>query len=883
MNQCLRCQEPCRDDTEFCENCRAHLQNRLHQSNVLSVVSNSEQVIDIKPEATNIPDQVIERSISNSHQNCAAGPKNELAFSPKTSTVALRETKKIILIKYEDTGENESLQDILDPLVYRQLPKRDDATIIEREDLQRVNDRVVTISRPISSSVPHFPRQRFQITMKPLHVRLSLLLITLLVIMTLITSSVLIFLNMNRQPAHVNIVKALPSLSVTPGAIYPDQIVQVHMSNFESSARIRLTRDVAKNVRTDANTSTIILGTNGTGDVRVFVDESWGSGAHTIEAEDITTHYIASTALQVLNELPVHPPHLILSSPGTTTALKGMLDMGSNEQGANTLQSLVLHNSGGGWISWSATSNQPWLMTTPQQGIFQDGQSIIVAVSRANLKAGKYEGIITIVSNTGAPLSVQIRMNVLPLFASQIAVSSIIQMTPPALSFISTDGGTDPASQNLMISNPGSQTLNWSLSVTALQDSFNQEFSSQDDVTWLSADETSGAVSPGKNSKINIKIQSKNLLPSVYSALLTFTSGRDTLNAPQAVAVSLTIQPRCGIATNQGTLSFNSTSGPNTIFTHILNLSTTIGCTSVVKWESFSSSSWLNISPASGQLQANVNSIVTVQVNTSDLQPGSYTGAILLVTKQRSLTVVVQMLVASSTTSTATAASTAASVLGVSTRGLQFTMTQGQGNPASQSFMVSNNGGENLYWQANFDSAANPWLSLNPIRGTIGSAQGMSVGVSVQSVGLPSGDYSALITVIGTDNSGNQVQGSPQIIQVTLTVLPGCSFQVSPANLTFTARSSKPNPPAQDIILTITGSCFQSVSWTATVNTGGQNWLILPTTSGTTSNLGSSILVKVRSRPLLPGNYSGQIMISGSGSAILNSPVSVPVTLTVTF
>jgi len=137
--------------------------------------------------------------------------------------------------------------------------------------------------------------------------------------------------------------------------------------------------------------------------------------------------------------------------------------------------------------------------------------------------------------------------------------------------------------------------------------------------------------------------------------------------------------------------------------------------------------------------------------------------------------------------------------------------------------------------------------------------------------------------VIGTDNSGNQVQGSPQIIQVTLTVLPGCSFQVSPANLTFTARSAKPNPPAQDIILTIAGSCPQSASWTATVNSGGQNWLILPTTSGTTSNPGSSILVKVRSRPLLPGNYSGQIMISGSGSAILNSTVSVLVTLTVTF
>ena len=155
--------------------------------------------------------------------------------------------------------------------------------------------------------------------------------------------------------------------------------------------------------------------------------------------------------------------------------------------------------------------------------------------------------------------------------------------------------------------------------------------------------------------------------------------------------------------------------------------------------------------------------------------------------------------------------------------------------------------------------------------------------MSVNSVDLPAGDYSTQIAVIGTDNSGNQVQGSPQMIQVTLTVLPGCSFQASPATLTFTARYSRPNPPAQYIKLTTTGSCPQSVSWAATVNSGGKSWLILPTTSGTTSNQGSSILVKVRSRPLLPGNYSGQIVISSSGSAIVKSPVSVPVTLTVTF
>jgi len=76
------------------------------------------------------------------------------------------------------------------------------------------------------------------------------------------------------------------------------------------------------------------------------------------------------------------------------------------------------------------------------------------------------------------------------------------------------------------------------------------------------------------------------------------------------------------------------------------------------------------------------------------------------------------MLIASSNSSTAPA-------LGISTRGLHFSISQGQGNPASQSFIVSNTGGENINWQANFDAGAAPWMSLNPTSGSIGFAQSM--------------------------------------------------------------------------------------------------------------------------------------------------------------
>ena len=898
MNQCLRCEKPCGDDTEFCEICRSHLQSRLQRSKILSQPLLPERAVETVLAATSNSRQAIVQSISNSKQNDAVGPKDWYAFLSQTPMLPVREKKKIILIKDEDRDGNDALLDEFDPLLSRQLPNNTESAKIEEEDIQRAIDEGAMVPQLASSAEPHHPGRGFQKPAVPgrLRLRLAFFFLTVVVIVALIASSVLLFLNTMRRPVHENVSKALPALTVTPASVYLDQIAQVHISNFSPSAKIRLTHDALESVRTDTSTPSIVLEANGDGDVRIFVDDSWGAGSHTIEAEDVTTHYTASTVLQVLSDIPSHPPHLLISRPGMTTALKGLLDMGSNEQGANTLQSLVLRNSGGGWISWSATSNQPWLRTSPQQGIFREGQSIIVAVTRAHLKAGDYEGTITFVSNAGAPLSVQVNMTVLSLSAAA-AATSIMQVTPPALSFISTDGGMDPASQKLMISNPGSQPLTWFLTVSALQDTFNQNFSSQYDVTWLSTSTTSGTVSPNKSIEIQVTIHSNNLLPSVYGALFTFTSGRDTLNAPQTVAVSLTIQRRCGVVTNLGSLSFTSIDGQSTPDNQLLSLSTTIGCTGTVNWQGFTSSSWLGITPGRGQLQAKVNSLVTVQISAGGLQSGIYTGSILFVAPQRSQTVIVQLVVRSSTAGGQQTSSTSpvpgptgtpspAAVLGISPGSFQFTMTQGQGNPTGQTLIVSNTGEGSFSWQANIDSSAAPWLTVGPVGGTISSAQGMQIGVNVNGAGLPAGNYSTQITMTATDNSGNQVQGSPQTIPVMLTVLSSCSFQVTPASLAFTATYLQPRPLGQDLVLTIAGKCPQLVSWTASANSGNQGWLILSATSGTVSNQGSVIVVRVKSRALVPGVYTGQIVISAaesSGEVIQNSPVSVPVTLTENF
>src|SRR5260221_12021604 len=500
------------------------------------------------------------------------------------------------------------LPDEADPLLTRHLPGIAESILIEEEDIQRAIEQGEYMAPCLLFSPnPRLPGKR---SLVPQSLHLAFFLLSVVTILALIGGGVVAFLNPPRQTVHAKVAKALPALTVTPGIVHADQIVLLHMNNFSPLAKIRLTHDIQETVRTDTGSPFIMLSANGDGDARILVDDTWGPGSHIVKAEDVVTHYTASAVLQVLNDAPLSPPNLLVSLPGTTTELLGSLDMGANEQGANTLQSLVLHNMGGGWVSWSAVSNQPWLMTSPQQGIFRDGQRIFVAVTRANLRPGDYDGTITIVSNGGAPIVVQLKMTVLPLPASDAAVSSIMLVTPPVFSFTSIDGGADPAPQSLTISNPGSQPLNWSLAISSSVDTYNQNYYAEDDVSWLSVGTTAGTVLPGASAKLQLNVHSQNLLPSVYNALLTFTSGLETLNTPQVVAISLTVQSRCGVATNLGNLAF-TTAG-----SQLLALNTSSGCTGAINWQGFSSASWLSITPAGGLFQPDASALITVAPNT---------------------------------------------------------------------------------------------------------------------------------------------------------------------------------------------------------------------------------------------------------------------------
>jgi len=789
-------------------------------------------------------------------------------------------------------------QPYLDPLTVRLATKKKDkrqvnvgAGLVPARSEANVETRLI----PARSDAQPIRHRR----VVPAQLQIILVALVIMAVIALLMDGMLVSasLSHHRNTNKLNTIPpSSPVLTVTPSTVYPGQVVLLRMSNFSTSTHVFLSHDIQEPVRTDVGFSLIQVGPNGDADLHILVEDTWGPGPHIIEGEDVTTHYTASTTIQVIGAGPVQSPHLLVN--------QSSLNMGADLQGANTIQSLLLHNVGAGAIAWEAGSDQPWLMLTPTQGVFSASQSLAVAVTRANLKPGSYEGTITIVSNTGSsiPVSVQMIVNPLPSNAGPVLVS-----TPPALSFMATDGQSNPTDQLLTISNPGSQPLFWTTgSITAMA-SGDQNIPFLSDASWLSTNPTSGEVASGSTAQVHVIVHSQNLLPGVYNVMLTFVSTPVGLNSPQPVVASLTVQPRCGVTTNVGVLAFSAIAGRGNPASQGLVLGATAGCAEVIDWQVFTSVSWLTVTPTRGRLLQASMPTAAVNVNVENLSPGTYNAFIVFLTGQRTQTVMVQLMVLSSSspflsptsggqltaspgpgtpapgpgTPTPTPPPGAPPVMGISPLDLNFNATQGQGNPAGQVETITNSGGSVLNWQASKDSATSTWLNLAPMNGTIDGGQRGQMAVGANTAGLEPGTYSTQITVKATDSSGTQAQGSPQILTVTLTVYQPCSLQVAPGNLLFTATLLQPNPAGQNIAVKETGNCAYPVSWTASVDANSRSWLSVSSISGTGN---STVVVYASSRGMLIGQHSGQITFSATdnrGVVLQNSPQAVLVTLTV--
>jgi uncharacterized protein (TIGR03437 family) len=135
------------------------------------------------------------------------------------------------------------------------------------------------------------------------------------------------------------------------------------------------------------------------------------------------------------------------------------------------------------------------------------------------------------------------------------------------------------------------------------------------------------------------------------------------------------------------------------------------------------------------------------------------------------------------------------------------------------------------------------------------------------SVQLPA-NLTGLLTleVVASQASGDDTIG--------IMVAAPSTIAVAPASLEFAYTAGGTAPSAQSIQITNSGTGSATLSWTATAS--DSSWLSVSAASGTAP---SSLSVSVSPAALSAGTYNGSIQISAAGAS--NSPVSVPVTLTV--
>ena len=222
-------------------------------------------------------------------------------------------------------------------------------------------------------------------------------------------------------------------------------------------------------------------------------------------AEVIVQASAGSDSMTFMASPPPAPPQISLSS----TQLQFAYTTGG---AAPATQSITIANSGGGTLSWVASSHSPWLMVTPASGTAAG--TLTVGINTAGLSPQTYNGSISMTASGASP--------------QMISVMLTVSAPPPSLSlstnkatFSFTLGGSAPATQTVNIMNAGGGTLSWLASSNS---------------PWLTVTPASGAGA----GTLTLGINTAGLSAQTYNGAVSVTAS-GVANSPQTIAVTLAV------------------------------------------------------------------------------------------------------------------------------------------------------------------------------------------------------------------------------------------------------------------------------------------------------------------------------------------------------
>lgn len=555
----------------------------------------------------------------------------------------------------------------------------------------------------------------------------------------------------------------------------------------------------------------IRAGATGSFDITMPVSTSWSLGKHTIRAaESVGLRSAALTfTINTTNTTNATASKLVVK-PAT-------LDFGTLEVGSKAILSVVVNNSGQQPLNWQASvGNAAWLSLQAASGTVQGNgtpQFIYVTGDASKLKVGTYKATLQINSNGGNAL-VNVQLVVTPKSAIPTAKLAV---TPTTLDFGSLDSGTQ-LTRSVAIGNTGTAALNWMVD--------------KGTANWVILNTLPKTVQPGSQpDTLKVTVDTTNLAAGTHNATLTINSNGGKAQVAITVAVNVPQQPCVLQVPSSTSVALKATLGSNPkaqSFTVGVTGNCSGGVMITPTVTMTSGSGWLAVTPSTATITGG-NTTFTVNVTSSALAPGTYSGSISLAAVSNG----VAISGSPQTVSVSLTVTEVPPVLAVSPGKLPISVTNGD-SATTYAITITNTGGAALQWNATLDANAPSFVTLTlGTNTTLAAGASTTVTVNVNPNNQPAGNYSATVTVTAIDPiTGTSVTNSPATTSVSITITAQPAMQLSPTSLTFTPASCVYTDSGT---VSLTNSGGGTLKWNVgtPVYTSGSGWLtVTPSGNG---------------------------------------------------
>ncbi len=422
------------------------------------------------------------------------------------------------------------------------------------------------------------------------------------------------------------------------------------------------------------------------------------------------------------------------------------------------------------------------------------------------------------------------------------------------------------------LANSGSGSINWSAS---------------SDQPWLLISPSHGTFSQSQT--ISLAVQRVGLKSGDYTGSITISTNVTT---PQHIEVDMIVRP---LPLNTGAvlvlpsalLTFATTDGdPNNSEQSLtinnpgllplkwslsINASTTAMTQLSLVHAQGLTCDWLSATPNTGTVSPGATSALKVVVHSQCLLPGTYVGTLKFTAAGA---------ISSSQTANISLVVQPSCGLVSSTGYVAFTAVQGQNNVSNQTLSLNATAscaGTPISWTA---SSTAPWLTISSMSRQLKNAASTLVDIRVNAKSLTSGIYSGNIFFV-TGNSTLTVTVQFMVQAEPPHVSP--IMNVSPLSLNFSNIQGQPSPTGQ--VATITNNGKSALSWHTVVTPLNFVWLAASPSGGIIApGQSGQVTINVNTAPLTPGNYVGQIALSGmdsKGNPAPGSPQTITISLVV--